>query len=55
MLEDNTKISIRPSGTEPKIKFYISVNLDKLTNDDWELTENQLDDMIDSVISDLNL
>mgnify|MGYP001180251924 FL=1 len=55
MLEDNTKISIRPSGTEPKIKFYISVNLDKLTNDNWELTENQLDNMIDSVISDLNL
>jgi phosphoglucomutase len=23
--EDNTKISIRPSGTEPKIKFYIEV------------------------------
>jgi phosphoglucomutase len=25
-LEDGTKISVRPSGTEPKIKFYISVN-----------------------------
>src|SRR5690606_12690203 len=26
VLEDGTKISARPSGTEPKIKFYISVN-----------------------------
>ena len=25
-LEDGTKISVRPSGTEPKIKFYFSVN-----------------------------
>ncbi len=25
-LEDGTKISVRPSGTEPKIKFYISLN-----------------------------
>lgn len=30
-LEDGTKISVRPSGTEPKIKFYISVN-SKLTS-----------------------
>lgn len=26
VLEDGSKISARPSGTEPKIKFYISVN-----------------------------
>jgi phosphoglucomutase len=25
-LEDGSKISVRPSGTEPKIKFYVSVN-----------------------------
>lgn len=54
-LIDNTKISIRPSGTEPKIKFYISVSLDKLINNDWELTENQLDNRINSIIKDLDL
>lgn len=31
-LEDETKISIRPSGTEPKIKFYISVK-DRFSGD----------------------
>ena len=54
-LIDNTKISIRPSGTEPKIKFYFSVSSDKLINNDWELTENQLDNRINSIIKDLDL
>ena len=26
LLEDGTKITMRPSGTEPKIKFYFSAN-----------------------------
>ena len=54
-LIDNSKISIRPSGTEPKIKFYFSVTVDKLKNNDWEFTENELDNKINSIISDLNL
>ena len=54
-LVDNSKISIRPSGTEPKIKFYFSVTLDKLKNNDWEFTQNDLDNKINSIISDLNL
>mgnify|MGYP001448757023 FL=1 len=54
-LIDNSKISIRPSGTEPKIKFYFSVTLDKLKNNDWEFTQNELDNKINSIISDLNL
>ncbi|WP_037314978.1 phospho-sugar mutase [Salegentibacter sp. Hel_I_6] len=39
--ENGTKIAARPSGTEPKIKFYISVNsqLDKIENFDAENTK----------------
>lgn len=34
--EDGTKISVRPSGTEPKIKFYIEVRGEMKTTDDYE-------------------
>ena len=53
--EDGTKISARPSGTEPKIKFYVSVNekLDKVEN--FETVEKKLNAKIDEVIKDLKL
>lgn len=55
ILEDGSKISARPSGTEPKIKFYFSVQgkLDKAENFDvaWKLAG----DRIDAIISDLGL
>ena len=53
-LEDGTKISMRPSGTEPKIKFYFSVN-DRLENKaDYETKEAELDARIEAVIEELN-
>jgi phosphoglucomutase len=54
-LEDQSKISARPSGTEPKIKFYFSVNakLDNAT--DFEKTEQQLDAKIDRIINEMGL
>jgi len=54
-LEDGTKICARPSGTEPKIKFYFSVNdtLDRV--EDAPEVEKQLDAKIKNVISELNL
>ena len=55
ILEDGSEIAIRPSGTEPKIKFYFSVNSKTFKNDNWELTEKELDKKIDSIIFDLNL
>lgn len=53
--EDGSKISARPSGTEPKIKFYFSVN-DKLSSpEEFEKTGKQLDERIDGIIRDLGL
>jgi phosphoglucomutase len=55
VLEDGSKISARPSGTEPKIKFYFSVNarLDDAGN--YKAVQQQLMDRIKSIISDMNL
>ena len=54
-LEDNSKIAVRPSGTEPKIKFYFSVN-DKLQEDeDWDTLEFQLDQKISTLIKGIGL
>ena len=53
-LEDGSKISMRPSGTEPKIKFYFSVN-DRLEHKaDYETKEAELDARIEAVIEELN-
>src|SRR5690606_5403239 len=43
VLEDDTKISARPSGNEPKIKFYISVNEKLLRTEDYDSINMQLD------------
>ncbi len=55
ILADGSKISARPSGTEPKIKFYFSVHtrLDKAS--DFEKTEQQLNDRIKGIMSALKL
>ena len=54
-LEDHSKIAVRPSGTEPKIKFYFSVN-DKLHEDeDWDTLEFQLDQKISTLIKGIGL
>ena len=54
-LADGTKISIRPSGTEPKIKFYFSVNTQLVSPDKFEETEKILDKRISDTITDMNL
>jgi phosphoglucomutase len=49
ILQDGSKISIRPSGTEPKIKFYFSVN-DKLELiEDFEKVNQKLENRIDQL------
>ena len=54
-LEDGSKICARPSGTEPKIKFYFSVNdtLDKA--EDFKKVELQLDNKIKNIIAAMQL
>jgi phosphoglucomutase len=55
ILEDGTKISARPSGTEPKIKFYFSVHT-KLTNPaDFDRAHAELNARIEGVIKDMKL
>lgn len=54
-LEDGSKICARPSGTEPKIKFYFSVNepLDDVKN--FKAVEAALDERIKGIIEGMNL
>jgi phosphoglucomutase len=54
-LEDGSKISVRPSGTEPKIKFYFSVNTSLGSLPEFEETQFLLDNRIDGIITDMNL
>ncbi len=53
--EDGSKICARPSGTEPKIKFYISVNTPLDAVDDFEEVDAILNDKIKNIISEMQL
>lgn len=52
---DGTKIAARPSGTEPKIKFYFSVNLPLSNKADFATVEKQLDAKIDRIVHEMKL
>ena len=54
-LADGSKISARPSGTEPKIKFYFSVNMPLATATQYDETAQQLDNKIENLIKDMGL
>ena len=51
--EAGYKISARPSGTEPKIKFYISVNKRLESASKYNLVEKQLDELLSTIENDL--
>jgi phosphoglucomutase len=54
-LADGTKISVRPSGTEPKIKFYFSANTSMPVIAQFESLWKELDERIDAVVHDMKL
>lgn len=49
------KVSIRPSGTEPKIKFYIEVRGDMKSKEDYEATVVEAEKRIDAILADLGV
>jgi phosphoglucomutase len=53
--EDGSKISARPSGTEPKIKFYFSVHAPLKSAEKYKEVEKSLNGKIQHIISDLGL
>ncbi|PWJ41984.1 phospho-sugar mutase [Sediminitomix flava] len=53
--EDGSKISARPSGTEPKIKFYFSVNTALTNKADFDKVNTELEAKIDGIITSLDL
>jgi len=54
-LEDGSLISVRPSGTEPKIKFYFGVRTTLKSMDALEKTETELDNKVRNIILSLGL
>ncbi len=53
--ENGYKLIFRPSGTEPKIKMYISVNTKLEIKQDFEKTEMFLENEINKIINEINL
>ena len=55
VLADGTKISARPSGTEPKIKFYFSVNIKLDNSAAFDAKEKELDEKIARIEKEMGL
>jgi phosphoglucomutase len=55
ILEDGSSISARPSGTEPKIKFYFSVNAKLENAAGYDQANKELETKIKAIIADMKL
>ena len=53
--EDGTKISVRPSGTEPKIKFYFEVAGQLTSRSQFDTLEDVTGEKIESIMKELDL
>lgn len=52
---DGTRLAARPSGTEPKIKFYVSVNAPMGAASDYDRTKATLEAKMNRILAELNL
>ncbi|MEY4382513.1 MAG: hypothetical protein RI995_55, partial [Bacteroidota bacterium] len=55
ILADGSKVSARPSGTEPKIKFYVSVNEPLASKEEFFSTFDKLQQKVKTIQNDLGL
>ncbi|MBQ8423170.1 MAG: phospho-sugar mutase [Coprobacter sp.] len=53
--EDGTKVSVRPSGTEPKIKFYVEVSGELASRADYDKVSAAADEKIKAVVASLGV
>jgi phosphoglucomutase len=53
--EDGSIISARPSGTEPKIKFYCSVNTNLASRELYDSKSIEMEQKIDQILTDLGV
>ena len=53
--EDGTQVAARPSGTEPKIKFYVSVNTPLKSSGSYRITKEALDQKINRILAELGI
>jgi len=53
--EDGTRVAARPSGTEPKIKFYVSVNTKLDSAENYRSTKEVLDQKINHILAELGI
>ena len=52
---DGNKITVRPSGTEPKIKFYFGVKGELCCKENFDKTNDALDNKIDDIKKSMGL
>jgi phosphoglucomutase len=54
-LADGSKITVRPSGTEPKIKFYFGIKGELAKAEDFDKVDGEMEDRINKIIEDMKI